>query len=84
VSSTVSEKQAPDVVEAGRESEWKLPSFGKQLFLGDCRLDLIHPQRRLDAEAVEQGERFSRGYARSSKSRLIRSRSNAMRRFPTA
>jgi alkylation response protein AidB-like acyl-CoA dehydrogenase len=54
----VTEKQARDVAEAARESEWVLPSFGKQLFLGDFRLDLIHPQPRLDSEAVEKGERF--------------------------
>ena len=58
MASNVSEKQARDVVEAAREAEWKLPSFGKQLFLGDFRLDLIHPQPRLDPEAVEKGERF--------------------------
>jgi alkylation response protein AidB-like acyl-CoA dehydrogenase len=54
----VSEKEARDVVEAAREAEWKLPSFGKQLFLGDFRLDLIHPQPKLDPEAVERGEQF--------------------------
>ncbi len=54
----VSEKEARDVVEAAREAEWKLPSFGKQLFLGEFRLELIHPQPRLDPEAVEKGERF--------------------------
>jgi alkylation response protein AidB-like acyl-CoA dehydrogenase len=54
----VSEKEARDVVEAAREAEWKLPSFGKQLFLGDFRLDLIHPQPPLDPEAVEKGEAF--------------------------
>src|SRR5690349_17851879 len=54
----VSEKEARETVEAAREAEWKLPSFGKQLFLGDFRLDLIHPQPELDLEAVEKGERF--------------------------
>ncbi len=58
VPGNISEKQARAVVEAARESEWKLPSFGKQLFLGDFRLDLIHPQPRLDRDAVEKGERF--------------------------
>ena len=58
MATNVSEKEARDVVEAAREAEWKLPSFGKQLFLGDFRLDLIHPQPRLDPEAVEKGERF--------------------------
>ena len=58
MASNVSEKQAREVVEAARESGWDLPSFGKQLFLGDFRLDLIHPQPRLDPAAVEKGERF--------------------------
>jgi alkylation response protein AidB-like acyl-CoA dehydrogenase len=58
VSSTVSERQAREVAEAARESDWKLPSFGKELFLGNFRLDLIHPQPSLDPEAVEKGERF--------------------------
>jgi alkylation response protein AidB-like acyl-CoA dehydrogenase len=58
MATNVSEKEARDVVEAARESEWKLPSFGKQLFLGDFRLDLIHPQPRLDPEAIEKGEHF--------------------------
>jgi alkylation response protein AidB-like acyl-CoA dehydrogenase len=58
VATHVSEKQARDGVAAKREAEWKLPSFGKQLFVGDFRLDLIHPQPRLDPEAVQKGERF--------------------------
>jgi len=58
VSSTVSERQAREVAEAAREAEWKLPSFGKELFLGNFRLDLIHPQPRLDPQTVEKGERF--------------------------
>ena len=58
MSSNVSEKQAREVAEAARESEWKLPSFGKELFLGNFRLDLIYPQPRLDPAAVEKGERF--------------------------
>src|SRR5918998_2238374 len=55
---SVSEKEARQVAEAAREAEWKLPSFGRELFLGHLRLDLIHPQPRLDAAAVEKGERF--------------------------
>src|SRR3954449_1492229 len=57
-SKQVSEKEARQVAEAAREQDWKLPSFGKELFLGNFRLDLIHPQPRLSAEAVEKGERF--------------------------
>src|SRR4051794_35917169 len=54
----VTERGARQVAEAAREQEWKLPSFGKELFLGNFRLDLIHPQPKLDAEAIEKGERF--------------------------
>ncbi|MBX6331716.1 MAG: acyl-CoA dehydrogenase family protein [Gemmatimonadaceae bacterium] len=38
-----SEKEARDVAEAARESEWAEPSFLRELFLGRFRLDLIHP-----------------------------------------
>src|SRR3954451_18265514 len=54
----VSEREARQVAEDAREGEWKLPSFGKDLFLGRLDLDLIHPQPRLDPAAVEKGERF--------------------------
>ena len=54
----VSEQQAREVAEAAREQEWKLPSFGKELFLGNFCLDLIHPQPKLSPEATEKGERF--------------------------
>ncbi len=58
MSTEVTERQAREVAEAAREREWKLPSFGKELFLGNFRLDLISPQPRLDAAAVEKGEAF--------------------------
>ena len=54
----VSEREAREVAEAARETEWTLPSFGKELFMGSFRPDLIHPQPRLDPAAVEKGERF--------------------------
>src|SRR3954464_8350231 len=54
----VTEREARQVAEAAREQEWRLPSFGKELFLGRFRLDLIHPQPRLDAEATNKGERL--------------------------
>ncbi|RSM52788.1 acyl-CoA dehydrogenase [Actinoplanes sp. ATCC 53533] len=50
----VSEKQARKVAEEARQSEWRKPSFGKELFLGRFRLDLIDPwpvaEPRPDAE----------------------------------
>ena len=58
MSSNVSERQAREVAEAARESKWELPSFGKELFLGNFRLDLIYPQPPTDPGAVEKGDRF--------------------------
>ena len=58
VTTNVSEREARQVAEAARETEWRLPSFGRELFLGNFRLDLIHPQPPLDAAASEKGERF--------------------------
>src|SRR3954454_15041957 len=58
MSTQVSEKEAREVAEAARETEWTLPSFGKELFLGNFKLDLIHPQPKLDPAAVEKGEAF--------------------------
>ncbi len=39
----VSERQSLKVAEASRETEWAQPSFIRELFLGNLRLDLIHP-----------------------------------------
>src|SRR5438270_13157386 len=58
MATTVSERESRQVAEEAREAEWALPSFGKELFLGNLRLDLIHPQPQLDPQAVEKGERF--------------------------
>jgi alkylation response protein AidB-like acyl-CoA dehydrogenase len=58
----VSEKQARQVAEAARESDWRKPSFGKEMFLGRFRLDLIDPwpaaESRPDADdyLAELGE----------------------------
>jgi len=55
---SVSERDARQVSEAARESEWGRPSFGKELFLGRFRLDLIHPHPRPTDEDVRRGEDF--------------------------
>jgi alkylation response protein AidB-like acyl-CoA dehydrogenase len=39
----VSERESLKVAEASRQAEWIQPSFMRELFLGDFRLDLIHP-----------------------------------------
>jgi len=37
------EQEAMQVAEASRQKEWERPSFMRELFLGNFRLDLIHP-----------------------------------------
>ena len=37
------EQESREVAEAARETEWTAPSFVRELFLGNFRLDLIHP-----------------------------------------
>ena len=38
-----SERESLKVAEASRQTEWAQPSFMRELFLGNFRLDLIHP-----------------------------------------
>ena len=53
MTSSVSKQPAGEAAKAERR-----PSFGRQLLLGDFRLDLIYPQPRSDPDEVEKGERF--------------------------
>jgi alkylation response protein AidB-like acyl-CoA dehydrogenase len=64
VATQVSERQARRVAEEARESEWKLPSFCRELFLGALRIDLIHPQPKLDEALARKGEAFLRRLGR--------------------
>jgi hypothetical protein len=50
--------EARAISEAAREKDWKLPSFGKGLYLGHFQPDLISPQSDMPPDAVEKGERF--------------------------
>jgi alkylation response protein AidB-like acyl-CoA dehydrogenase len=49
----VSEQEARQVAEEARETEWTAASFLKELFLGNFRLDLIHPFPEPPAERPE-------------------------------
>ncbi|MFD6418905.1 acyl-CoA dehydrogenase family protein [Streptomyces sp. NPDC060194] len=54
----VTEREARHVAEAARESDWRRPSFAKELFLGRFRLDLIHPHPVPSTADAERGEEF--------------------------
>ncbi|MDP9846828.1 acyl-CoA dehydrogenase family protein [Streptosporangium lutulentum] len=56
--------KAREVAEQAREKEWSRPSFGKQLFLGNFRLDLVHPAPALSEAETERGEEFLRALRR--------------------
>ena len=47
------EKEARDVAEAARETEWRYPSFAAELYLGRFRPELIHPHPPIDDPAEE-------------------------------
>jgi alkylation response protein AidB-like acyl-CoA dehydrogenase len=49
----VAEAEARRVAEEARESAWEAPSFLKELFLGNFRLDLVHPYPEPPAERPE-------------------------------
>ncbi|MEA2170497.1 MAG: hypothetical protein QOF76_3797 [Solirubrobacteraceae bacterium] len=57
-SNNPSYEESKQVAEESRETEWKQPSFGREMYLGDFQLDLIHPQPKADPEKVREGEAF--------------------------
>lgn len=55
---TVTEQQSRELAESSRQAEWDKPSFGKELFLGRFRLDLIDPHPVPSEEDRRRGEDF--------------------------
>ncbi|HVZ77697.1 MAG TPA: acyl-CoA dehydrogenase family protein [Gemmatimonadaceae bacterium] len=53
-----SEKEARDVAEAARESEWAGASFLRELFLGRFAVHLIHPHPETDPAEAERARPF--------------------------
>src|SRR5688572_12119433 len=56
--SLATEKEARDVAESARETEWEHPSFVRELFLGRFRFDLIHPHPPEDAAEAARAKPF--------------------------
>src|SRR6266511_181294 len=55
---SVSADEARAVAEAAREQEWAAPSFVRDLFLGNLRMDLIHPYPAQDAAEIARAKPF--------------------------
>ncbi len=58
VTHDVSQREAREVAEAARETQWSAPSFAKELYLGRFDLSLIHPHPRADPDDSTRGEEF--------------------------
>jgi alkylation response protein AidB-like acyl-CoA dehydrogenase len=54
----VSEREARQVAEAARETEWNQPSFVRELFLGQFRMDLLYPLSAGDPAERARAEIF--------------------------
>ncbi|MGB9185180.1 MAG: acyl-CoA dehydrogenase family protein [Solirubrobacteraceae bacterium] len=57
-SNNPSYQESKRVAEESREAEWKQPSFGRGMYLGNFQLGLIHPQPKADPDQVREGEEF--------------------------
>jgi alkylation response protein AidB-like acyl-CoA dehydrogenase len=56
----VTEERARQVAEAARETTWRKPSFGRELFAGRLRLALVDPWPSAAAEDEERAAEFLR------------------------
>ena len=54
----VSAEEAREVAEAAREEQWTSPSFVRELFLGNLRMDLIHPYPEQNPDEVARAKPF--------------------------
>jgi len=54
----VTEQQSRRLAEESRETEWTRPSFGRELYAGRFRLDLIHPHPEPSAEERGRGDAY--------------------------
>src|SRR5213596_3258977 len=54
----VTAEEAREVAEAAREEQWAAPSFVRELFLGNLRMDLIHPYPEQDADEIARAKPF--------------------------
>ena len=57
-STNPSYQQSKQVAEESREAEWKQPSFGREMYLGNFSLELIHPQPKAAPDQIREGQEF--------------------------
>src|SRR5436190_22116548 len=54
----VTAEEAREVAEAAREEQWAAPSFVRELFLGNLRMDLIHPYPEQDPDEIARAKPY--------------------------
>jgi alkylation response protein AidB-like acyl-CoA dehydrogenase len=64
IAPTVTEREAREVAEAARQTEWTEPSFLAELFGGRLRMDLIHPHPEPSEEEEARAKPFLEALAR--------------------
>jgi len=79
---TVSYQESRQVAEASREADWAKPSFGKELFLGRLRLDLIDPWPEPDPVRHAKAEEFIKKLGAYVRTEIDGDRIEAENRIP--
>jgi alkylation response protein AidB-like acyl-CoA dehydrogenase len=64
------EQEAREVAEAAREKDWESPSFVRELFEGNFRLDLVHPFPQPDPADLERARPFMEKLERFMRERV--------------
>src|SRR6476661_5113973 len=64
------EQEAREVAEAAREKDWQAPSFVRELFEGNFRLDLVHPFPKPDPADLARAKPFMEKLERFMRERV--------------
>jgi alkylation response protein AidB-like acyl-CoA dehydrogenase len=64
------EQEAREVAEAAREKDWEAPSFVRELFEGNFRLDLVHPFPQPDPADLARAKPFMEKLERFMRERV--------------
>jgi alkylation response protein AidB-like acyl-CoA dehydrogenase len=64
------EQEAREVAEAAREKDWQAPSFVRELFEGNFRLDLVHPFPQPDPADLARAKPFMEKLERFMRERV--------------
>lgn len=76
--------QAMEVAEEARDKDYRLPSFGAQLFMGDFNVDMLFPFPEQDAADKKIGDDFAEQVAQLLTTQLDPEKVDATREIPKA